>query len=343
VIIELKHTSTETEKQELLKKLESLLTSFKWIAAKNLISQHNQHDSAFLKNESCIERITETDTPYQLASVQFKKQTSFDVKGATIGNDAFQMMAGPCAIETESQIEETAAFLSSLGVKFIRGGAYKPRTSPYSFRGLGLDGLRIIRKAADKYDLRVVTEIMDISLLEEVYEYADILQVGSRNMHNFSLLDALGKVDKPILLKRGMHARVNEWLLAAEYILSGGNEKVILCERGIRSFDNATRNVMDVGVIPLLKELSHLPVIADPSHGTGQASRVEALSLAAVAAGANGLLIEVHPNPSKALSDSYQAVSFDNFKSISTKVETIKECLKTFSTGPESILKLQSF
>jgi 3-deoxy-7-phosphoheptulonate synthase len=343
VIIQLQHNSTETQKQELLKKLESLHTSYKWVEAKNLIVLPKLNDSAFLKNESCIEHITETDTPYQLASIHFKKHTSFDVKGATIGNQSFQMMAGPCSIETESQIEETAAFLASLGVKFIRGGAYKPRTSPYSFRGLGLDGLKLIRKSADKYDLRVVTEIMDLSLLEEVYEYTDILQVGSRNMHNFSLLDELGKIDKPILLKRGMHARVNEWLLAAEYILSGGNDKVILCERGIRSFDNATRNVMDVGVIPLIKELSHLPVIADPSHGTGQASRVEALSLAAVAAGANGLLIEVHPNPSKALSDAYQAVSFDHFKSIASKVEAIRECLKSFPSDQESVLKLQSF
>ncbi len=343
MIIQLQHNSTETQKQELLKKLESLHTSYKWVEAKNLIVLPKLNDSAFLKNESCIEHITETDTPYQLASIHFKKHTSFDVKGATIGNQSFQMMAGPCSIETESQIEETAAFLASLGVKFIRGGAYKPRTSPYSFRGLGLDGLKLIRKSADKYDLRVVTEIMDLSLLEEVYEYTDILQVGSRNMHNFSLLDELGKIDKPILLKRGMHARVNEWLLAAEYILSGGNDKVILCERGIRSFDNATRNVMDVGVIPLIKELSHLPVIADPSHGTGQASRVEALSLAAVAAGANGLLIEVHPNPSKALSDAYQAVSFDHFKSIASKVEAIRECLKSFPSDQESVLKLQSF
>ncbi len=343
MIIQLKHKSTETQKQELLKKLESLHTSYKWVEAKNLIVLPKLNDSAFLKNESCIEHITETDTPYQLASIQFKKHTSFDVKGANISNQSFQMMAGPCSIETESQIEETAAFLASLGVKFIRGGAYKPRTSPYSFRGLGLDGLKLIRKSADKYDLRVVTEIMDLSLLEEVYEYTDILQVGSRNMHNFSLLDELGKIDKPILLKRGMHARVNEWLLAAEYILSGGNDKVILCERGIRSFDNATRNVMDVGVIPLIKELSHLPIIADPSHGTGQASRVEALSLAAVAAGANGLLIEVHPNPSKALSDEYQAISFDNFKSIASKVEAIRECIKSFSSDQESVFKLQSF
>lgn len=343
MIIQLNHNSTETQKQELLKKLESLHTYYKWVEAKNLIVLPKLNDSAFLKNESCIEYITETDTPYQLASIQFKEHTSFNVKGATISKQSFQMIAGPCSIETESQIEETAAFLASLGIKFIRGGAYKPRTSPYSFRGLGLDGLKLIRKAADKYDLRVVTEIMDLSLLDEVYEYTDILQVGSRNMHNFSLLDELGKIDKPILLKRGMHARVNEWLLAAEYILSGGNDNVILCERGIRSFDNATRNVMDVGVIPLIKELSHLPVIADPSHGTGQASRVEALSLAAVAAGANGLLIEVHPNPSKALSDAYQAVSFDNFKSIASKVEAIRECLKSFSSDQESVLKLQSF
>ncbi len=324
MIIKLKHNSSETERGELLQKIETTNTAYHYLPKQNIIVAPKLNDAAFLKNISCIERIVEIDTPYQLASLKYKSNTSFDVKGATISSTDFQMIAGPCSVETEEQIEQTAKLLAECGVKFIRGGAYKPRTSPYSFRGLGLDGLKLIRKAADKYNLRVVTEILDLSLLDEVYEYADVLQVGSRNMQNFYLLNELGKIGKPILLKRGMHARTTEWLLAAEYILSGGNDKVILCERGIRSFDNATRNVMDVGVIPLMKELSHLPIIADPSHGTGQASRVAAMSLASVAAGANGLLIEIHPHPEKALSDGQQAVTFDAFRKLNTQVNALR-------------------
>lgn len=339
MIIQLKHTCSELERNQLFQKLDSLQTSYKYIAKGNLIVLPKLNDSAFLKNIGFIERITETNTPYQLASLSFKPNTSFEVKGITISNHDFSVMAGPCSIENEEQVETTASVLSKLGVKFIRGGAYKPRTSPYSFRGLGLEGLKMMRKVADKYDLRVVTEIMDLSLLDEVYEYADILQVGSRNMQNFSLLDQLGKIDKPVLLKRGMQATTTEWLLAAEYILSGGNEEVILCERGIKSFDPMSRNVMDVGVIPLIKELSHLPIIADPSHGTGQASRVKAMSLASVAAGADGLLIEIHPNPTKALSDAQQAISLEAFEELYVQVNHLRQALLS---DQHQILKLQS-
>ncbi len=342
MIIHLKHNHTESELRELLNKLDSLQTTYKVIPGKELIVLPKLNDTAFLKNISCIDHITETDTPYQLASLKYKKQTSFHVKGMEISNSGFNMMAGPCSVENEQQIDDTAAFLSHLGVKFIRGGAYKPRTSPYSFRGLGIEGLKLINNAAKKYDLRVVTEILDLSYLDEVVEHADILQVGSRNMQNFSLLDELGKLNKPVLLKRGMHARVNEWLLAAEYILSGGNEEVILCERGIRSFDPASRNVMDIGVIPLIKELSHLPIIADPSHGTGQASRVTSMALASVAAGANGLLIEIHPNPAKALSDAQQALSFQEFEYLHNRVNHLQQHLALFDTDQQPILKLQS-
>ncbi len=252
------------------------------------------------------------------------------------------MIAGPCAIENEDQIFSTAAFLAGKGLKFIRGGAYKPRTSPYSFKGLGKSGLELISKAAVKYNLRVVTEIMDLNLLDEVYEYADILQVGSRNMQNFHMLRELGKIDKPVMLKRGMNAKVNEWLLAAEYILSGGNEKVILCERGIRGFDPETRNVMDVGIIPLVKELSHLPIIADPSHGTGASQRVLPMSLASAAAGADGLMIEVHPNPSAALSDSQQAINFEMFDSLVDQTVLILHTLGKHADCETDILKPQS-
>jgi 3-deoxy-7-phosphoheptulonate synthase len=273
---------------------------------------------------SLILRSVAIETPYQLASAKWKQNTILNIQGMAFGSDQFQLIAGPCSVESEEQIYATAEYIAAKGLKFIRGGAYKPRTSPYSFRGLGKDGLKLIRQAADAHGLCVVTEIMDLSLLDEVDEHTDILQVGSRNMQNFSLLQELGKISKPVLLKRGMQAKVREWLLAAEYILCGGNEQVILCERGIRSFDPDTRNVMDLGVIPLIKELSHLPVIADPSHGTGAASRVLPMAMAAAVAGADGLIVEVHPNPSKALSDAQQAISFEQ---LDIMVEQLKKLM----------------
>jgi 3-deoxy-7-phosphoheptulonate synthase len=288
--------------------------------------------------EHIIVSTSPTTSLYPLASIDAKQSTVVKLGNVAIGQGHFAMMAGPCSIESEEQIESIAGFLASQGIKILRGGAYKPRTSPYSFRGLGKAGLQMMRKAADRHGMKVVTEILDISLLDEVLEYADMLQVGSRNMQNFYMLNELGKINKPILLKRGMQAKVKEWLLAAEYVLSGGNDNVVLCERGIRSFDNETRNVMDIGVIPLIKELSHLPIIADPSHGTGAASRVSALSMASVAAGAHGLLIEVHPQPEKALSDKHQAIDYFTFEKLN---EQVKNVLR--ATHPESnILNTQT-
>lgn len=266
-------------------------------------------------------------TPYQLSSLEFKKNTSVNVNGVRFSKNDFQVIAGPCSVEDEDQMFEVAEFLKLQGLKFIRGGAYKPRSSPYSFKGLGLEGLKLIHRVAKNNGLAVVTELMDLSLLDEVYEYADIIQIGSRNMSNFYLLNELGKINKPVLLKRGMQARTVEWLLAADYILSGGNESVILCERGIRSFDPSMRNVMDLNVIPLLHQLSHLPVIADPSHGTGDASLVPALTLASVAAGANGIMLEIHPNPEKAKSDSKQALTLQAFAQLLPKVYTMRDAL----------------
>lgn len=225
-----------------------------------------------------------------------------------IGEKELCLIAGPCAVESEEQLNEIAKGLSELGVKFMRGGAFKPRTSPYAFQGLKKEGLKMLKNASDTYGVKIVTEVLDTTLIEEVYPYADILQVGSRNAKNYQFLKELGKVDKPILLKRGMSSTINEWLLAAEYILLGGNENVILCERGIRTFDTTVRNTMDIAAIPLVKELSHLPIIADPSQGTGQRSLVTPLSLASIAAGADGLMIEVHNNPEEALSDGFQSM-----------------------------------
>lgn len=331
----------ENELELLFQFLKKESLHYRYLANEHIIVAPKLSLKPELSSFDVIEKITEIDTPYQLASNKWKKQTAFDIKGVSVGSDLFTIIAGPCSVETEEQIFATAELLHKLGIKFIRGGAYKPRTSPYSFMGLGKKGLELLSEAAKQYDLRVVTEIMDLSLLDEVYQYADVLQLGSRNMQNFYMLNELGKTDKPILLKRGMHAKVTEWLLAAEYLLSGGNEKVILCERGIRSFDPESRNVMDVGVIPLIKELSHLPIIADPSHGTGAASRVESMAMASAAAGANGLIVEVHPNPKQALSDSAQAVNFTQFEHLISKVRMIVNALAA-KTDSTSALKLQT-
>lgn len=255
--------------------------------------------------------------PYQLASLDWKKErTVFSVKGTEIGGDALLMIAGPCAVESEEQIDKIASHVSDLGIPFLRGGAYKPRTSPYNFQGLGEEGLELLSQASDRYGLGIITELMDISLLDKVYPNTDIIQVGARNMKNYHLLKELGKVDKPVLLKRGMDATVEEWLLAAEYLLLGGNERVILCERGIRTFDTSSRNTMDLAAISLVKQLSHLPVIADPSQGTGNRSLVGPMASASVVAGADGLMIEVHNDPDNALSDGPQSLNFPQFDHI---------------------------
>jgi 3-deoxy-7-phosphoheptulonate synthase len=259
--------------------------------------------------------MSEQVPPYRLGSREWKKDnSSISVNGVEVGGDELFVIAGPCAVESEQQLDTIASFVSEMGVPFLRGGAFKPRTSPYSFQGLHKEGLRLLRQASMKYDLGVITEVMDLSLLEEVYPYTDIIQVGSRNMKNYHFLKELGKAGKPILLKRGMDATVEEWLLAAEYVLVNGNDKVILCERGIRTFDNGTRNTMDIASIALAKELSHLPIIADPSQGTGVSSLVKPICMAAIVAGSDGLMIEVHHDPAQALSDGPQSVNFKQFE-----------------------------
>ena len=251
-------------------------------------------------------RITE---PYKLASRTFKPErsaVSFDE--FRVGGDEVIVMAGPCSVETEEQIAAAAAAVKKAGAKILRGGAFKPRSSPYSFQGLGEDGLRMMRAAADAEGLKVVSEVMDVSQIELVVGYADILQVGARNMQTYTLLRALGKARTPVLLKRGIAATIEEWLLSAEYVLAGGNTDVILCERGIRTFESYTRNTLDISAIPVVQKLSHLPIIADPSHGTGLRDKVAPMARAAIAAGADGLIIEVHPDPDHALSDGAQSI-----------------------------------
>lgn len=243
--------------------------------------------------------------------------------GASFGGAALALCAGPCSVESEAQIEATAAAVAAAGANVLRGGAFKPRTSPYAFQGLGRHGLAMLRAAADRHRLGVVTEVLDPRHVEMVAEYADMLQIGARNMQNFALLREAGLAGKPILLKRGFAATVDEWLMAAEYVLVEGNSQVVLCERGIRSFDPATRNLLDLSVVPLLAELTHLPVIVDPSHGTGLARLVEPMSLAAIAAGADGLLVEVHPDPAGAASDGPQSLTFSQFASLAVRLSDV--------------------
>jgi 3-deoxy-7-phosphoheptulonate synthase len=233
------------------------------------------------------------------------------------------VMAGPCAAESDEQVVATARAVKAAGATILRGGAYKPSTSPYQFRGLGLEGLKMLARARDETGLPVITEVMAPHDVELVARYADILQIGTRNMQNFSLLDEVGQIDKPVLLKRGMSATIHEWLLAAEYVLSQGNKRLMLCERGIRTFETYTRNTMDISSIPIVKKESHLPIIADPSHGTGKWDLVTPLALAAVAAGADGLLIEVHPTPQTALKDGLQSLNFENFQALMARLEAV--------------------
>jgi 3-deoxy-7-phosphoheptulonate synthase len=268
-----------------------------------------QFDVALLEVLDGVQEVLRITEPYKLASRTFKPDnTVVNVDDVRIGGDEVIVMAGPCSAETEEQVETTTAAVKRAGAKVLRGGAFKPRSSPYSFQGLGEEGLRLLKSAADRHNLKLVSEVMDISQLDLIERYSDILQVGARNMQNFTLLRELGRSRKPIMLKRGISATIEEWLLSAEYILAGGNMSVMLCERGIRTFESATRNTLDISAIPVVRKLSHLPILVDPSHGTGRRDKVAPMARAAVAAGADGLLIEVHNDPDHALSDGAQSL-----------------------------------
>jgi len=272
-----------------------------------------------------VEEVLRISAPYKLASRHFRPEGTI-VKvgpGVSIGGDDVIVMAGPCSVENAEQIETVAACVAQLGVRVLRGGAFKPRTSPYSFQGIGRQGLELLRRAADKHHLLVVSEVMDQTQIAMMLEYADMLQVGARNMQNFNLLKELGKTSKPVLLKRGISATIEELLLSAEYIMAGGNYNVVLCERGIRTFENYTRNTLDISAIPVIKKLSHLPIVVDPSHGTGRRDKVAPMARAAVAAGGDGLLIEVHNDPEKALSDGAQSLYPDQFEQLMKELRMI--------------------
>lgn len=267
-------------------------------------------------------------TPYKLASRNFHEENSLiKIKDVEIGGNQIALIAGPCSIENEDQIFRLAKIVADSGAKILRGGAFKPRTSPYSFQGLGEEGLKLIRAAADEFNLLVITEVMQIDHIDLIGKYTDIFQVGARNMQNFALIKELGKVDKPVMLKRGIAATIEEWLMSAEYILSNGNRKVLLCERGIRTFETYTRNTFDLSAIPVVHKKSHLPVIADPSHATGIRDQVPPMARAAIAAGADGIMIEIHDDPENALSDGPQALLPNTFLKLVDELKLIAQAI----------------
>lgn len=276
-----------------------------------------------------VKEVIRISSPYKLVSRVFKPDdTIIDINGVKIGGGNIGMIAGPCTVETYDQMDATAEKLSKVGVKILRGGAFKPRTSPYAFQGLGEEGLKILREVADKYNMLVTSEVMEVNQIPMFLKYVDILQVGARNMQNFNLLKSLGEVRKPVLLKRGLSATVEEWLMSAEYIMAGGNREVILCERGIRTFEHITRNTLDISAIPVVQKISHLPVVVDPSHATGLRDKVAPMSMASIAAGADGLIIEVHNSPETAICDGAQSLYPEQFAELFEELKALANLLK---------------
>ncbi len=333
MIIVMKQTATKEQIDALLRKIK------RWGFETHLSTGENKtvigiigkgeslQERAFLAFEG-VENVMQVNKPYKIVSREFHpEKTIVDVKGTKIGGQDIVIMAGPCSIENRPTVMKIAKAVSSRGAAILRGGAFKPRTSPYSFQGLGEEGLKILREAADETNMSVITEIMDVRYLELIENYADILQIGARNMANFTLLKEIGRSKKPVMLKRGMAATLQEFLLAAEYIMSEGNENVILCERGVRTFEQYTRNTLDLAIVPAIKELSHLPIIVDPSHATGRRYLVTPMALAAVAAGADGIMVEVHTNPAEALSDGAQALLPEDFGKMMNSVNIIAKAV----------------
>lgn len=291
-----------------------------------IVGDTRRIDSDNLLTFDGVDKVLRVEEPFKKANRLFKPEdTVVNVNGTLVGGNNLGIMAGPCSVESEEQIIEIAKSVKKSGANFLRGGAFKPRTSPYSFQGLELEGLRLLKRAKEETGLSIVTEIMSTDYIDEFVRDVDVIQVGARNMQNFDLLKQLGKTNKPILLKRGLSSTIEEWLMSAEYIMAGGNENVILCERGIRTYEGYTRNTLDLSAIPVIKKLSHLPVIVDPSHASGYWYLVEPLAKAAIAAGADGLMIEVHNDPQHALSDGQQSVKPELFNTIMQKVKVLAE------------------
>lgn len=290
-----------------------------------VIGEERDLNIGHLESQPGVEKVMRVVKPFKLVSNETKDEpTVIEVNGIRIGDKTqLAIIAGPCAVESQELMDEVASKLSAMGIKIMRGGAFKPRTGPYSFQGLGKEGLEILRSSADKHGMAVITEILDVRNVEVVEQKADILQVGARNMQNFELLKELGATSKPVLLKRGLSATIEEMLLAAEYILSHGNPEVILCERGIRTFEKETRNTLALATVPLVKELSHLPIIVDPSHATGKKSLIEPMTKASIACGADGVIIEVHANPEVAMSDAQQQMKPEEFSQLLENIRPI--------------------
>lgn len=281
-----------------------------------------------------VEKVVPILKPFKLVSLEFKSEpTVIDIKGIKLGGDNIAVMAGPCSVESRDSLFEVAEKVYKSGARILRGGAFKPRSSPYAFQGLGEEGLIYLREAADKFGMLVITELMDPRDLELITKYSDIIQIGARNMQNFKLLKDVGECNTPVMLKRGLCATIKEFLMAAEYVASGGNQDIILCERGIRSFDNETRNILDLSAIPVIKSQSHLPIVIDPSHGTGRRDCILPMSQAAIAAGADGLMVEVHCNPSEALSDGDQSIIPDDFEILMKRIKIFATTLEKHIDG----------
>lgn len=275
-----------------------------------------------------VEDVLLITKPYKFVSKEYRSdRTVVDVGGVLVGGETLTIMAGPCTVESEDQLMEAASAVARAGATVLRGGAYKPSTSPYSFQGMGVPGLELLREAGNRFGLKVVTEVMDVRKVGLVSEYADILQIGTRNMQNYDLLKEVGQARIPVMLKRGMSAKIEEWLLAAEYVMLGGNEQVMLCERGIRTFETAMRNTLDLAAVAAVRSLTHLPIVVDPSQGTGRRDLIEPMSMAAIAAGADGLIIEVHPNPDHAIKDGSQSVTIPAFEAMMPKFERVAEAV----------------
>jgi len=278
-----------------------------------------------------VERVVPILKPFKLVNREFHQaDTIVDVRGVKVGGNNFTVIAGPCSVEGRDEYLKIARFVKQNGAHLLRGGACKPRSSPYAFQGLGEEGLKILAEARDETGLPIVTEVMDARDVDVVADYADVLQIGARNMQNFTLLKSVGQAIKPVMIKRGLASTIEEFLMAAEYVVSGGNKNVILCERGIRTFETYTRNTLDLSCVPLVRKMSHLPIIVDPSHAAGRWDIVEPLSIAAVAVGAHGIMIEVHPNPEEAFSDGYESLKFDNFELL---MKNVKQAVRVFGKG----------
>lgn len=336
MIIVLKKGSNKNKINELINDIESFGVSAKIIVGEHssvigLVGDTTKVSEDYLRSNEIVENVKRVQEPYKMANRKFHKDdTIVDINGVKIGKDNFQIIAGPCSVESESQIIEVAKAVKKAGAKLLRGGAFKPRTSPYAFQGLHEDGIKLLLEAKKETGLPIVTELMSINHID-LFEDVDVIQVGARNMQNFEMLKELGKVNKPILLKRGLANTIDEFLMSAEYIMASGNQNVILCERGIRTFETATRNTLDLSAIPILKKQSHLPVIVDPSHACGIASLVPPMAKAAIVAGCDGLIIEVHNNPAKALCDGAQSITPKTFENLTNELRPLTSYMnKTF-------------